>query len=50
MGTVVVRRAGGYTFEQVHEAAFPGRTPEKRSLAGMKDGICDYMRQKYARD
>ena len=37
-GIVVVRRAGRYTSEEVHQAVFPDATPVRKSLADMKEG------------
>jgi antitoxin PrlF len=46
--TIVVRRAGRYTSQDIHEALF--RTPPKRrTLGGLKEGIRSYMRRKHAR-
>jgi bifunctional DNA-binding transcriptional regulator/antitoxin component of YhaV-PrlF toxin-antitoxin module len=47
-GRIVVRRAGRYTFENVHDAVFP-RPPKARSLAEMKEGIRRHMRRRHAR-
>jgi AbrB family looped-hinge helix DNA binding protein len=46
--TIVVRRAGRYTSEDVHRALFRA-APQPRSLAELKDGIRRYMRQRRAR-
>ncbi|MEK6371154.1 MAG: AbrB/MazE/SpoVT family DNA-binding domain-containing protein [Acidobacteriota bacterium] len=46
---VIVRRAGRYTFEDIHRAVFP-RRPRPRKLGELKQGIARYIRAKYARD
>ena len=45
---VIVRRAGRYTSEEVHNALFPEPGPERRSV-GTKDAIRKYIRKKHAR-
>ena len=45
---VVVRRAGLYSSEDIHRAVF-SRVPRTRSIEGMKQGIAEHMRKKYAR-
>jgi AbrB family looped-hinge helix DNA binding protein len=45
---VVVRKAGKYSFEDIHRALFPTR-PRTRSLEEMKEGIADYIREKHPR-
>ena len=44
---IVVRRAGRYTSQDLHEALFK-RPPRKRSLAELKKGIAGYMTQRHA--
>ena len=39
---VVVRRAGKYTFEDMHRRFFPNGPPPRRSLKELKQGIEDY--------
>ncbi len=46
---VVVRRAGRYTSQDVHQGLFPEGTP-KRSGADAKTGIRAYVRRRHARD
>jgi AbrB family looped-hinge helix DNA binding protein len=48
-GRIVVRRAGKYTSEDVHRAAFPKGPPKKRTLAELKEAIGDYIQEKHAR-
>jgi antitoxin PrlF len=45
---IVVRRAGRYTFEDVHRALF-ATTPKRRTLKELKEGIRKYVRQRHAR-
>lgn len=46
---IVVRRAGNYTFEDIHRALFPEGPPKPRTLEELKEGIRQYMRKKHAR-
>jgi len=46
---IVVRRAGRFSSEDIHRALFGRRTPAKRSIAELKDGIRRYARKRYAR-
>lgn len=48
-GTIVVRRAGRYSFEDVHRALFPKRPPKPRSIEQLKEGIARYVRKRRAR-
>ncbi len=47
-GRIVVRRAGRYTFEDVHKALF-ARPPKSRSVAEMKAGVRRHIKRKHAR-
>jgi hypothetical protein len=47
-GTINVRRAGKYTSEDVHRALF-AKTPRRRSLKELKDGVKRHIRQRHAR-
>ena len=47
---IIVRRAGRFTSDEIHRAVFGTRTPKRRSLKQLKDGIRDYVRKRYARD
>ncbi len=47
--SVVVRRAGRYTSQDVHRALFP-TPPRARTLREMKQGIRRHIRRRYARD
>jgi antitoxin PrlF len=44
---IVVRRAGRYTSQDLHDALFKKR-PKRRSLAELKEGIAQYMRRSHA--
>jgi antitoxin PrlF len=46
---VVVRRAGRYSFEEIHRALFPRKEPKGRSVAEMKAGVRRHMRKRFAR-
>lgn len=46
---IVVRRAGRFTSQEIHQAVFGNRPPKRRSLEEMKEGIRSYMRKRYAR-
>ena len=45
---IVVRRAGRYTFEEVHRALFPTK-PKRRTLRDLKEGLRKYVQRRYAR-
>jgi antitoxin PrlF len=47
--TIIVRKAGKNTFEDVHVALFPKKAPRPRTLAELKAGIADHLRRKHAR-
>ena len=46
-GRVVVRKAGRYTSEEVHQALFP-RRPTPRTLADLKSGVPKYIKGRRA--
>lgn len=46
--TVVVRRKGKYTFEDMHRILFP-TPPTPRTLKELKDAIGDHLAEKHAR-
>jgi AbrB family looped-hinge helix DNA binding protein len=46
---VVVRRAKKYTFEDIHRALFPDGPPRRRTLKELKQGIHNYIVEKYGR-
>jgi AbrB family looped-hinge helix DNA binding protein len=46
---IVVRRAGRFSSEDIHQALFGTRTPETRSVDELTEGIRQYARKRYAR-
>jgi AbrB family looped-hinge helix DNA binding protein len=46
---IVVRRAGRFSSEDLHRALFPNGPPEKRTLAELREGIREYIRERHAR-
>jgi AbrB family looped-hinge helix DNA binding protein len=46
---IVVRRAGGTSFKEIHRAVFPDGPPKVRTVAEMDEGVADYMRKKHGR-
>jgi AbrB family looped-hinge helix DNA binding protein len=46
---VVVRRAGQYSSEDIHQALFKKKVPRKRSVKEMKEGIQRSIRERHAR-
>ena len=45
---VVVRRAGRYSFEDIHSALFPDGPPKSESTKELKDGIRKHIRNRHA--
>jgi antitoxin PrlF len=48
-GKIVVRRAGKYTFDDIHKAIFGSRKPKARSVEEMKEGIGRYIEERHGR-
>jgi antitoxin PrlF len=46
---IVVRRAGLYTSDDVHQALFPHRSPKPRTPEEVKEGVRRYIRKQHAR-
>ena len=46
---VVVRKAGRFSSEEVHQAMFPD-APVRRSDGALKEGIRQHIRNRHARD
>ena len=46
---IVVRRAGRFSSEDIHQALFGARKPQTRTVDELKDGIRHYARKRYAR-
>lgn len=47
-GKIFVKRAGGYTFADIHKVLFPNGPPKER--VDVKEAIAKYVRERYARD
>ena len=45
---VIVRRAGRYSFEDIHRALFP-KPPKPRTLEELREGVAQYMRERHPR-
>ena len=45
---VIVRKAGRYSFEDIHHALFP-EPPKPRTLEELKEGVRRHIREKHAR-
>ena len=45
---IIVRRADGYTSEDIHRALFP-QPPQARTVKEMKEGIRQHIKERYAR-
>jgi antitoxin PrlF len=48
-GKILVRRAGRFSSEDIHQALFGARTPQPRTVDELKDGIRQHVRKRYAR-
>jgi hypothetical protein len=46
---IVVRRAGQYSFEDIHHTLFPDGPPSPRTLEALKEGRRTYVRKRRAR-
>jgi antitoxin PrlF len=46
---IVVRRAGRYSFDDIHSVLFPDAPPKPGSTKELKEGIRKHMRKKHAR-
>ena len=44
---VIIRKAGQYSSEDIHRALF-SKTPKRRTIEAMKNGIRQYVRQRHA--
>jgi len=47
--SIIVRRAGTVTFEDIHRAVFGTRKPKVRNVEEMKVGIRNYIRKRHPR-
>jgi antitoxin PrlF len=48
-GTVVVRRVGQFSSEDIHTALFADEAPSRRSLGELKDSLGRHLKAKHAR-
>ena len=48
-GKVVVRKAGKFTFEDIHRVLFPNGPPPPVTVEEMDEGIRRYIRKRHAR-
>jgi len=48
-GKIIVRRAGRFSSQDIHQALFGARKPKPHTLDELKDGIRQYARKRYAR-
>ena len=46
---IVVRCSGQYTFKDIHKTLFPEGPPKAKTLAELKEGIRQYIREKHGR-
>lgn len=46
---VVVRKAGGYSSQDIHRAIFPRPPSKSKKIQNFKEGVRRYMKNKYAR-
>jgi AbrB family looped-hinge helix DNA binding protein len=46
---IVVRRAGRFTSEDIHQALFPEGAPRSRTLDELQEGIRKHVRERHAR-
>ena len=48
-GEVIVRRAGRYSSEEIHDALFAGRSGKPKTPVTTAEGIRQYVRRRHAR-
>jgi len=46
---MLVRRAGRYSSEEIHQALFPDKGPASRTVAELKEGLRRHVRERHAR-
>lgn len=46
---VVVRRTGRYSSQEIHKALFADKTPKRRTVAELKEGVRKAIRKRHAR-
>jgi AbrB family looped-hinge helix DNA binding protein len=49
-GEILVRRAGRFSSQDIHQVLFGGQPPQRRSLEELKEGIAEEIRRRHARD
>lgn len=47
-GVIVVRRAGRYSSEDMHRAAFATRAPKPKTIQELKEGVRQYVKRRHA--
>ena len=47
--SVIVRRAGCYTSEEIHQAVFPKGSGSPRTVSELKEGIRRHIKKRHAR-
>jgi antitoxin PrlF len=47
-GQIIVRRAGTFSSEDIHQAVFHGKPPEPKTLDEMKEGLRRRVLERYA--
>jgi antitoxin PrlF len=48
-GAIVVRKAGRYSFDDLHRALFPKGPPKRKTLKQLDEGVRRYIRKRHAR-
>lgn len=48
-GDIVVRRAGGVSFAEIHGVLFPDGPPPRRSQQQVKQAIANHIRERHGR-
>jgi AbrB family looped-hinge helix DNA binding protein len=48
-GSIVVRKAGRYSFDDLHRALFPKGPPKRKTLKQLDEGVRRYIRKRHAR-
>jgi AbrB family looped-hinge helix DNA binding protein len=48
--SIVVRRVGRFSFEDIRQALFGEKSPKTPGIKELKEGIQDYVRLRYAGD
>ena len=48
-GQITLRRSGTFSSEEIHRVLFPDGTPVARTDEDLREGIKQYVRERYAR-